>query len=46
MNIKTWSHELIETWSSLYEVVKIRETAIKPTWLLITLVIQVKQACI
>ena len=43
MSIKTWSHEHIQTWSSLYERVKIRKTAIKPAWLLITLVIELKQ---
>ena len=43
MNIKTWSHEHIQTWSSLYERVKIRKTAIKPAWLLIALVIELKQ---
>ena len=46
MNIQTWSHELIQTWSSLYELEKIRKTAIKPAWLLITLVIELKQVCI
>ena len=46
MKIKTWSHEPIQTWSSLYELVKIRKTAIKPAWLLITLVIELKQAYI
>ena len=43
MNIKIWSPEPIQTWSSLCELVKIRKTAIKPAWLLITLVIELSR---
>ena len=46
MKLKSWSHEPIQRWSSLYELVKIRNIAIKPAWLLITLVIELKQVCI
>ena len=43
MNIKTWGQEPIQTWSSLHKLVKIRKTAIKPAWLLLKLVFEIKQ---
>ena len=43
MNIKTWSHKPIQTWSSLYKLVKIRNTTMNPVWFLIALVIELKQ---
>ena len=46
MKIKKWSPEPIQTWSSLYELVKIRKTAIKPASLLNTLVTKLKQVCL
>ena len=42
---KTWGCKPIQTWSSRHELSE-RKTAIKPTWLLINLVTELKQLCI